>query len=126
MDQDRDSLIPEIVIKHIRDFTYFKSSKKQRADIFAIDKQLKSKSYMASASERELLTNQKTVILGRKFIVNQEHGFVFIAPYSDEDIKMPKEFKEECRILKIEPKLRGFLYKNTDVFLKVKELLGSS
>ena len=35
---------------------------------------------------------------------------------------MPKEFKEECRVLKIEPKLRSFLYVNQDAFKKVKEL----
>lgn len=123
LDQDRESLIPEIVIKYIGNFTYFKSSKNQRADIFTIDKHLKSESYMASASERELLKTQKTVVLGRRFLVNQEHSFVFMVPYVDKEIKIPKDFKEECRILKIEPKLRAYLYENKEVFTKVKELL---
>lgn len=123
IDEDNKHLIPEIVIKNIDDFTYFKSSKIKRADIFAIDKALKSKSYMLSAAERELLKNEKTAVVGRKFVVNQEHGFVFIAPFLSDDSKMPKEFKDECRVLKIEPKLRGFLYKNKEIFLKIKKLL---
>ena len=52
IDQDRESLIPEIVIQTIRDFTYFKSSYNQRADIFAIDKVLKSK-YICQVLQRE-------------------------------------------------------------------------
>ena len=79
---------------------------------------------MPSSAERELLKSDKTAVLGRKFIVNQEHGYTFIIPYTNEDIKLPKEFKEECRVLKIEPKLRSFLYQNRDIFLKIKELLG--
>jgi len=125
IDEDRKNLIPEIIIKSVGDFTYFKSSNNKRADIFAIDKHLKSKLHMASASERELLKSEKTVILGRKFLVNQEHGYVFIIPYRDENSTMSKEFKEECRVLKIEPKIRGFLYHNKEIFLKVKELLST-
>ena len=123
IDEDREILIPEIEIQTIKDFTYFKSSQNKRADIFIIDKYLKSQSHMPSASERELLKNDKTVIIGRKFLINQEFGFVFIIPFEKDDTQMPKKFKEECRVLKIEPKLRSYLFKNPDVFVKVKELL---
>ncbi|MDA3907768.1 MAG: tRNA lysidine(34) synthetase TilS [Sulfurimonas sp.] len=125
IDADRQTLIPEVEIKHINELTYFKSTKKPRADIFIIDKILKSKLYMLSASERELLKEEKALVVGRKFIVSNNEGFVFITPYSKDDsyVNMPHEFKEECRILKIEPKLRPFLYHNEEVFLKVKELL---
>lgn len=125
IDEDRQTLIPEVDIKHIKDFTYFKSLKKTRADIFIVDKILKSKLYMLSASERELLKDTKSLIVGRKFIVSNNANFVFIAPYSKDvsKINMSHEFKEECRTLKIEPKLRPFLYENEEVFIKVKELL---
>jgi tRNA(Ile)-lysidine synthase len=127
LDEDRKSLIEEIVIKTINEFAYFKSSHNKRADIYAIDKYLKSKLYMPSASERELLKTQDTVVLGRKFIVNQDRGFVFILPYEEEESHslkgMPKKFKEECRILKIEPKIRVYLLKDYEAFLKIKELL---
>ena len=80
---------------------------------------------MPSSSERELLKNKTVLSLGRRYLVNQQHGFVFILPCVGEELTMPKEFKEECRVLKIEPKLRSFLYKNPDAFKQVKELLAS-
>ena len=123
IDEDRDELIEDIKVQTIESFAYFKSTDNQRADIFAIDKYLKKKSYMPSSSERELLKNKTVVNLGRRFLINQQHGYVFIMPCVGESLSMPKNFKEECRILKIEPKLRSFLYQNQDVFLKVKDLL---
>ncbi len=125
IDEDRESLVGDVEIKQINELAYFKSSQNKRADIFAIDKYLKSKLYMLSASERELLKNQKTLVVGRSFIVNQERGYIFIAPYEKNISKMDDKFKDECRILKLEPKLRPYLYKEREAFLKVKELLGA-
>lgn len=125
IDEDRDNLIQDIDIKTINEFAYFKSSQNQRTDIYAIDKYLKSKLHMASANERELLKNEKTAVLGRKFVVNQDRGFVFIAPYVTEELQMPHEFKEKCRVLKIEPKLRPYLYKDEEAFLKISLLLST-
>lgn len=126
IDEDRAELIDKIELESIDDFAYFKSSHNLRADIFTIDKYLKSRLYMLSASERETLKETPTVIVGRRFIVNQDRGFVFIAPYEKENIKMDERFKDECRVLKIEPKLRPYLYKNQKAFLKVKELLSTT
>lgn len=125
IDSDREALIPEVKIEHIDELTYFKSLKNPRANIFIIDKILKSKNYMLSASERELLIDEKTLIAGRRFIINQNQEFVFIAPYLKDNSKtnMSHNFKEECRVLKIEPKLRPFLYKNEEIYKRVKELL---
>ena len=122
IDEDIENLLPEIEIKTINDFAYFKSSNNKRADIFTIDKYLKSNFHMPTANERELLKNEKSVVIGRKFIIVQEKNFIFIMPLLKEKIQLPKEFKEECRILKIEPKIRPFLYKNNQAFLKIKEL----
>jgi len=125
IDEDRAELIDEIELNGIGDFAYFRSSDNLRADIFAIDKYLKSQLYMLSAGEREALKNSSTVIAGRRFIINQDRGLIFIAPYEQEKNKMDDKFKDECRVLKIEPKLRPYLYKNQSAFLKVKELLSS-
>lgn len=125
LDRDRECLIDKIEVKTIKDFAYFKSSHNKRADIYAIDKYLKSELHMLSSKERELLEKETCVVLGRKFLVVQDSGFIFIAPYMTDETVMPKEFKEEMRTLKIEPKLRAYLYKNSDAFLKVKELMGS-
>ena len=123
IDEDRDHLIEEIEIQKIGELAYFKSTDNKRADIFAIDKYLKKNSYMPSSSERELLKTKLLVNLGRRFLVNQQHGYVFILPCITEELAMPKEFKEECRVLRIEPKLRSYLYKNQGVFKTLKELL---
>ncbi|MEA3330336.1 MAG: tRNA lysidine(34) synthetase TilS [Campylobacterota bacterium] len=123
IDEDRESLIKNIEIRNIDEFAYFKSSQNSRADIFAIDKYLKSQLHMPTANERELLKERKTVIIGRKFVVNKDRGFIFILPYLKDAFGMPKEFKEECRVLKIEPKLRPYLYKNGEAFSKIKGLL---
>lgn len=126
IDEDRAELIEEIEIKSINEFAYFKSSHNQRSDIFAIDKYLKSKLYILRANERELLRSQKTLVVGRKFVVNQDKDFVFIAPYITNESPMSSEFKEACRILKIEPKLRPYLYKDKEAFHIVTNFLKSN
>ncbi|MFT5659931.1 MAG: tRNA(Ile)-lysidine synthase [Sulfurimonas sp.] len=123
IDEDKEDLIQEIEIQMIGELAYFQSTQNKRADIFAIDKFLKKNSYMPSSSERDLLKNKAVANLGRRYLVNQQHGFVFILPCITEVHTIPKEFKEECRVLKIEPKLRSFLYKNQSAFERVKELL---
>ncbi len=122
LDEDRETLIQEIKVQTIDKLAYFKSSENLRADIFTIDKYLKTQLYMLSASEREQLKREKTLSVGRKFIVNQENGYIFIVPETERSI-MSKEFKERCRVVKIEPKIRPYLYKNEKAFFKVKELL---
>lgn len=123
IDIDREDLISEIEVNSINKFAYFKSSNNKRSDIYTIDKYLKSCGYLASKHERELLKTEKTVILGRKFVVNQDKKYVFIIPYLHKDIGiMDKEFKEKMRILKIEPKLRTYLNKDREAYNKIIEL----
>lgn len=124
LDEDRDTLIEEANIKKIDLFAYFKRLQTQRSNIFTIDKYLKSQLYMLSANERELLREKDTLVVGRKFVINQSKEFVFIAPYITR-VVMSSEFKEKCRVLKIEPKLRNYLYENQEAFLKIKALLSS-
>jgi len=125
IDEDRKELVQDTKPNTIDEFAYFQTSNNKRADIFAIDKYLKTKFHMPSASERELLKTQKTVVLGRKFVVNQEHGYIFITPYKNQNLYMPKEFKEQMRVLKVEPKLRPYLYTNPKAVAQIKKLLGS-
>ncbi|MCK9491124.1 MAG: tRNA lysidine(34) synthetase TilS [Sulfurimonas sp.] len=121
LDGDREILVPEVEIEHIEELSYFKSTKNTRSDIFIVDKILKKKSYMLSSSERELLLTESSLVVGREFLVSFSNEFVFILPYLD--ATMTKEFKEECRILRVDPKMRPYLYKNRETFTKVKELL---
>ncbi|MDD5157296.1 tRNA lysidine(34) synthetase TilS [Sulfurimonas sp.] len=122
LDEDRDSLIKEIDVYSEDEFVYFKNFGDIRSSIYAIDKYLKSKLYMLSAKERELLKGEKTVVVGRKFVISQNSDFIFMSPFVRE-VVMPKKFKEECRVLKIEPKLRPYLFKNDIVFQEIKKIL---
>jgi tRNA(Ile)-lysidine synthase len=126
LDEDRAELIEDIEIGTVNKFAYFRSSKNKRADIFAIDKYLKSKLYMLSANEREALKNSSVLVVGRKFVITQTKNFIFIAPYKKEAPKMDEKFKDECRVLKIEPKLRPYLFEDEEAFAKVKELLSAT
>lgn len=116
IDEDLKSLIKEIKITKVKDFAYFLSTNDIRNDIYIIDKYLKSNLHIMSINERELLKNKKTVVIGRKFVVTWYCEIVFMAPYTNESISMPKEFKEKMRKLKIEPKLRSYFFSNLDVF----------
>jgi len=125
LDEDRQTLISEVKIHYVDDFIYFINSQNNRTNIFTIDKILKSKNYMLSLNERKLLKEKETLIVGKQFIVNQNSNFIFISSYSydDKNTVMTHEFKEKCRVLKITPKLRPFLFKNKVIFKKINELL---
>jgi tRNA(Ile)-lysidine synthase len=107
IDSDVDELIHEVTVKTINQFAYFLSSNK-RSDIFAIDRYMKSIGQLITANEKELLKNEKVVVLGRKFVVSQEKNYVFITPFIKAK-NMSKEFKEKMRLLGVEPKLRAYL-----------------
>ena len=121
IDEDKNMLIENADIQHIDNFTYFKS-KNIRSDIFNIDKHLKSLGLMISAKERELLQTEKTLIVGRKYIVSKENNYIFILPYKIDKQTISKEFKEECRTLKISPKLRSYFFENKKIFQTIKSL----
>ena len=123
LDEDKNSLIQDTQALHVEQFCYFKNLD-IRTNIYVIDKYLKSISYMLSASERELLKTKSTLVVGRKYVINQNDSFVFITPFIDE-ITMDKDFKEEMRVLHVEPKLRQYFYKYPASFKKLKELLSS-
>ena len=118
MDEDVNDLVEDSHIEELEEFAYFKASKSKRGDVVSIDRHLKAKGCLMGANEKKLLREVKTIVVSRKFVVNQEHGFVFIAPYVLAK-EMPKEFKEKMRLLKIEPKLRGYLHKRENA----KELI---
>ena len=124
LDEDKESLILETKLHVDGNFAYFKNSNSFRTNIYYIDKYLKSIGYMMSANEREILKDEKTLVVGRKFVVNQDKRYVFITPYTQSST-MSKEFKEQMRVLHVEPKLRPYFYENKKSLQKLKELLSS-
>jgi len=120
LDEDVHEIIQEVDLHTLDDFAYFHSSQHKRSDIFHIDKYLKRRGYLLSSHEKELLKSEKTLVISRKIVINQEHDFVFIMPYL-QGVTMSKEFKEEMRLHHIDPKLRIYLFLHSEA----KELLVS-
>jgi len=48
------------------------------------------------------------LVIGGKWAVAYQEGLLYIAPYTTTN--MPKKFKERCRIQKIPPKIRPYLF----------------
>ncbi|MFA7070544.1 MAG: tRNA lysidine(34) synthetase TilS [Sulfurimonas sp.] len=125
LDSDKNILLDKnLEVENIGDFAYVRCSSFSREAVFAVDKYLKTKGYMLSFSEKQSLKSTKTLQVGRRFILTlYVDKFIFIAPYVEQKVVLDKVFKEECRVLKIDPAIRGFLYLNRGVFLSLKELL---
>ena len=122
LDEDRESLIEELHFSQINEFFYTKASSSKRSNILAIDKHFKYSGHLITAKEKELLKNEQTVIISRKYTVNQEHGFLFIAPYIQEG-SIEKKVKESLRLLRVAPKLRGYLASDAEALALVSRLL---
>ena len=108
MDEDVNTLIEPQEIQRCNQLAYFHTSHSKRSDIYTIDKYLKSEGHIITAKERALLKKEDAVVVGRKYIIASQKGFLFIAPFV-QNAKMEKKFKEQMRRLKIAPKLRGYL-----------------
>jgi tRNA(Ile)-lysidine synthase len=115
-------LIENVDFAQTDEFYYAPTSSSQRSDVFAIDKLLKTLGFILNAHERHELITKKELIVGRKWVVIIDIKWTFVAPYICDTI-LNKQFKETCRVLKIHPKLRGFLAGNSVVFEKIKAQL---
>jgi len=74
-----------------------------------IAKFLKELGYVISFKDREQFNYLQSAVIGRKWAVEINNNFLFIAPYIKEPLS--KDFKEKCRKAKIPPKIRGYLFK---------------
>ncbi len=108
IDIDKKLLIEEVNLFKVGSFFYFENKHNFRTNIYYIDKYIKEQGHLLSAKEKELLKNENTLIISRKFVVNQNQKYIFITPYIS--TTMDKKFKEKMRKLKIDTKLRGFFY----------------
>ena len=114
IDEDVKVLVSETTLSQYKELLYFKSNNSKRSDIMAIDKYFKSIGKLLSANEKILLKEKKTVIIARNFVVNQTDSYVFIAPFIKAEF-IEKKLKERLRLLRIEPKLRGYLASDEEV-----------
>ena len=122
LDADVEALIEEIEVKRFNKLAYFENTRSTRSNIRAIDRYLKSVGTLVSAYERRLLKENNSVVISRKYIVSQNREYTFIAPYI-KATDMTKELKEKFRVIKIDPKLRGYLASDAEVEAFVSLLL---
>ena len=74
-----------------------------------VDQYLKKLGYLLSASQREELKYENSIVFGGEWAVEVTENRIFIAPYSTKS--MPKKFKEMCRVAKIPSKIRPYLFR---------------
>ena len=73
---------------------------------YALSHGLKELGYLLSGKERQKLQN--SMVVGRKWAVEYQSPYLFIAPYIQTII--PKKQRELFRKAKVPPKVRGYLY----------------
>ncbi len=74
-----------------------------------VSKYLKELGYLISGKERELIEKQNSIVVGRSWAIEVINNKIFISPYIK--INLSKKFKEKCRVLKIPPKNRAYIFK---------------
>ena len=123
LEEDNALLIQRVEVEKTDELYYFKNPKNRHSLIVAVDSILKSLGHVMSGHEKEFLKQESSLIIGRIFCVSIEEKYTFIVPYTLEE-KMDKKFKEACRNVKIEPKMRGYLAthpKAYEVMLRLKD-----
>ncbi|HEY9128568.1 MAG TPA: tRNA lysidine(34) synthetase TilS [Sulfurovum sp.] len=74
----------------------------------AADLALKELGYLLSASQRQEIENETSLVIGGKWAIELQDNLLYISPYLTVD--MPKTFKELCRKNAIPTKMRPYLF----------------
>jgi tRNA(Ile)-lysidine synthase len=104
------------------DEMFVAQSKTPLADMRSIDHFFKHKEILLSAKVKTQLQLQQTTEVSRKYVVTFYKQTIIIIPIEKKKPTLPKEFKEKCRKLQIEPKIRAFLYEHPEAFSYVLKL----
>jgi len=80
----------------------------EEVKVKAADLALKKLGYLLSASQRQEIENEKSLVIGGQWAVELQNNLLYIAPYVS--TTMPKKFKEQCRTNKIPHKIRPYLF----------------
>jgi tRNA(Ile)-lysidine synthase len=105
---DKERLFKLDILTHKKDLYILKKSEDDIENLRAIDKIIKRLGIIISAKEREEILRQGDIVIAHKIAVVLSADKIFIAPFVE--AIMDKEFKEKCRVLKIPPKIRGYLW----------------
>ncbi len=109
LQNDKNELFKLNIYKKIGQLYILKSTKNSIKDIRMIDAIFKKLGYLLSKKQKDEIVSKKDVVISDRFAVVLQDGFIYISPFLK--VKMEKKFKERCRVLKIPPKIRGYIYK---------------
>jgi tRNA(Ile)-lysidine synthase len=76
--------------------------------IRVIDIYLKKLGYLLSSAQREEIEKSNSIVIGGIWAIEIVDNLIYISLYIK--TKMPKKFREKCRVLKIPSKSRGYIY----------------
>ncbi len=106
---DKNLLDTSTIYKKIKKLYILKDSLNDITNQRAIDKVFKELGYLLSKKQKDEIIQKKDVVISDRFAVAFSNGFIYISPFLK--VIMDKKFKEKCRVQKIPPKIRGYIYK---------------
>jgi tRNA(Ile)-lysidine synthase len=124
LEEDNASLIEAIHFENIEELSYAQNPSNLRSLLHGIDTFFKTHGYLLSQHDKKALKNGGEHIIGRRYVLSIDTEYTFIAPY-ESNVVMDRGFREECRGLKIAPKLRGYLYGAPRAYDVIRRLKGA-
>lgn len=124
LDEDSGELIEKMVFDRAEELYFAPAPPSGRSLVSGVDALLKSLGYVMKSSDKEKLKQERVAVIGRKYVVSADKEYTFVAPYKS-GIVMEKGFREECRRLDVEPKLRGYLYGAPGAWEAIRRLKGA-
>ncbi len=106
LEEDAHALFEIETIERFEQIYVIKKEGRQR--VREIDYCVKRLGYLCSKSQREAIALGDSVVVGGKIAIERDEFFIYVFPFTT--CAMPKEFKEQCRIKRITPKLRCKLF----------------
>lgn len=118
LENDLNSLMSSFdsVLKE-KELEVFKASEDGNINIRTIDKSLKERGFLLSSLQREEILKQKEIVVSHKVSISISKEYIYICPYI-QDVTMPKNFKERCRVKKVPKNIRAYVFKE-DLFDKL-------
>lgn len=108
LEEDAKRLLPTHT-KRIQDIFIISKDSDDLINIRQIDKAVKLLGILISHDTREEILRTRDCVVGGKIAVCFGKESIFVAPFKE--AVMDKKFKELCRIQKIPPKIRPYMYK---------------
>nr|MBL0721815.1 tRNA lysidine(34) synthetase TilS [Sulfurovaceae bacterium] len=76
----------------------------------AVDIELKKLGYLLSSKQREEIKSKESIVIGGEWAIVYQNNKLYISPFLN--IRMPKQYKELCRVSSMPIKIRPYCYKH--------------